>query len=374
MRVDVHVCQMRTPGDVSELARLFDDGVVAPESVVALVGKSEGTGLGKDTGREAADRAIKDLLGERLGMPASEVAERLCIILSGGSPGVITPHIAVFSRTDDAAPVEGGSEPRLVAGLAHSSDIAPEQVGRMGQIDTVRHAVAAAMKDAGIVDPADVHLVLVKAPSLTPEGIADAQARGLDTVTHDVSIGPEGAICYSNDASALGVALALGEVSEEDVHDGMVRRDFSVYSDVAMTSSGGEKTHAEVLLLGNAIGSTSALRIGHHSMASIIDGTAVEGALRSAGVDVVAGDTRAASQDLVYALAKMIMPARAELYGKRITLLDDQVGYHVAKAMGGFLLASTTGHTQVFVSGGEHNSHQGPPDGNPLALIVRASA
>ncbi len=372
MRVEVHVCQMRTPGDVSELARLFDDGVVAPEDVVALVGKSEGTGLGKDTGREAADRAIKDLLGHRLGIPASEVAERLCIILSGGSPGVITPHVAVFSRTEDAGSPHRGGEPRLVAGLAHSSDIASEQVGRMGQIDTVRHAVEAAMKDAGIVDPADVHLVLVKAPSLTPEGIADAQSRGLDTVTHDVSIGPEGAICYSNDASALGVALALGEVSEESVHDGMVRRDFSVYSDVAMTSSGGEKTHAEVLLLGNAIGSTSSLRIGHQSMASIIDGSAVEGALRSAGVEVVDGDTRAASTNLVYALAKMIMPARAELDGKRITLLDDQVGYHVAKAMGGFLLASTTGHTQVFVSGGEHNSHQGPPDGNPLALIVRA--
>ena len=67
----------------------------------------------------------------------------------------------------------------------------------------------------------------------------------------------------------------------------------------------------------------------------------------------------------------MIMPATSELDGRRITLLDDHVGYHVAKAMGGFLLASTTGRTEVFVSGGEQNSHQGPPDGNPLAVIVR---
>jgi cyanuric acid amidohydrolase len=371
MRVDIHVCQMRAPGDVSEIARLFDEGTVAPDHVVALVGKSEGTGLGKDTGREAADRAIKELLGERLGVRAPEVADRLCIILSGGSPGVITPHVAVVTRTDDE-PAGRSSQPRLVAGLAHSSDILPEEIGRMGQIVKVRHAVESAMADAGVQDPSDVHAVLVKAPSLSPESIADARARGHDTVTHDVSIGPEGAICYSNDASALGVALALGEADDRSVYDAMVRRDYSVFSDVALTSSGGEKTHAEVLLLGNVIGASSTLRIGHRSMRSIIDGSAVQGALESAGIEVENGDTLAASHNLVYALAKMIMPGQGELDGRRITLLEDPVGYHVAKAMGGFLLASTTGRTEVFVSGGEQNSHQGPPDGNPLAVIVRA--
>lgn len=370
MRVDIHVCQMRSPGDVSEIARLFDDGVVSPDTVIALVGKSEGTGLGKDTGREAADRAIKELLTARLGTTQDGLADRLCIVLSGGSPGVITPHVAVFSRTDDAG-VPGFGEPRLVAGLAHSTDILPEEIGRMGQINKVRAAVEMALADAGMDNPSDVHAVLVKAPSLSPESIAEAKERGHDTVTHDVSIGPEGAICYSNDASALGVALALGEADEQDVHDGMVRRDYSVFSDVALTSSGGEKTHAEVLLLGNTTSSASSLRIGHRSMRSIIDGSAVQGALESAGVEVTDGDTRRASEGLVYALAKMIMPATSELDGRRITLLEDQMGYHVAKAMGGFLLASTTGRTEVFVSGGEHNSHQGPPDGNPLAVIVR---
>jgi cyanuric acid amidohydrolase len=364
---------MRSPGDVTEIARLFDQGVVSPEAVVALVGKSEGSGLGKDTGREAADRAIKELLADRLGTSAEDVADRLCIVLSGGSPGVITPHVAVFTRTDDGARV-GVGEPRLVAGLAHSADILPEEIGRMGQISKVRAAVDLALADAGVEDPSDVHAVLVKAPSLSPESIAQARARGHDTVTQDVSIGPEGAICYSNDASALGVALALGEVDERDVHDGIVRRDYSLFSDVALTSSGGEKTHAEVLLLGNTTSSTSSLRIGHRSMLTIIDGSAVAGALESAGVEVRDGDTRKASENLVYALAKMIMPASGELDGRRITLLEDQVGYHVAKAMGGFLLASTTGRTEVFVSGGEQNSHQGPPNGNPLAVIVRSDS
>lgn len=372
MRIDVHVCQMRTPADVSEIARLFDTGAVDPADIVAVVGKSEGTGLGRDVGRETADLSIRSLLAERTGCTPVEIADRVCIVLSGGSPGVITPHVALFTRGPDPVARLSNGDPRLVVGLAHSEEILPEQVGRMGQISKVRAAVSAAMEDAGLTDPADVHLVLVKAPSLTAESIADANARGHDTVTRDVSIGPEGAICYSNDGSALGVALALGEARDEQVHDSMVRRDWSVYSDVAMTSSGGEKTHAEVLLLGNSTDSSSTLRIGHRSMRTIIDAGAVSGALESAGADG-SRDVGETAKTVVYALAKMIMPETAELAGQRITLLDDQVGYHVAKAMGGFLLASLTGHTTVFVSGGERNSHQGPPNGNPLAVIVTAT-
>jgi cyanuric acid amidohydrolase len=372
MRTDVHVCQMRTPADVSEIARLFDTGALDPADIVAVVGKSEGTGLGRDVGRETADLAIRSLLAERTGCTPAEIADRVCIVLSGGSPGVITPHVALFTRGPDPTPRPSNGDPRLVVGLAHSEEILPEEVGRMGQISKVRAAVSAAMEDAGLTDPTDVHLVLVKAPSLTAESIAEAHARGHDTVTRDISIGPEGAICYSNDGSALGVALALGEARDGQVHDSMVRRDWSVYSDVAMTSSGGEKTHAEVLLLGNSTDSSSTLRIGHRSMRTIIDAGAVSSALESAGV-VCTGDVDETSKTVVYALAKMIMPETAELAGRRITLLDDQVGYHVAKAMGGFLLASLTGHTTVFVSGGERNSHQGPPDGNPLAIIVRAT-
>jgi cyanuric acid amidohydrolase len=362
---------MRNPSDVSALTRLLDEGTVRADEIFAVVGKSEGTGLGKDVGRETADLALRSLLADRLGCSIDDVAQRLCIVLSGGSPGVISPHVAVFTRSSPTQ-ARGHDEPRLVAGLSHSAEILPEEIGRVGQVHKVRRAVADAMADAGITDPKQVHLVLVKAPSLSPESIAEARGRGHDTVTTDVSIGPEGAICFSNDGSALGVALALGEAREEDVHDAMVRRDWSVFSDVAMTSSGGEKTHAEVVLLGNAPGSTSELRIGHRSMSNIIDASAVAGALESAGVPVVDGDVRGAAEHLVYALAKMVMPETGELGGQRITLLDDPVGYHVAKAMGGYLLASTTGHTAVFVSGGERNSHQGPPDGNPLAVIVRA--
>jgi cyanuric acid amidohydrolase len=371
--VDLHVCPMRTPSDVSAVRELFDAGDVDPRDVIALVGKTEGSGLGKDTGREMADRALRALLAERLEVSTSEVGDHICVILSGGTPGVITPHVAVVTRRYRHVESTRNDDGRLVAGLGRSPSILPEEVGRTGQIHKVADAVRAAMSDAGMTDPNDVHLVLVKGPSLTAEGIAGARSRGHDTVTADLSIGPEGAICYSNDASALGVAVALDEMPESVISDEVVRRDWGVYSDVAMTSSGGEKDHAEVLLFGNSTTAAGTLRIGHRSMTDILDADAVTGALASAGMTVEGRPTSEQTARIVYLLAKMIIPGGDRLRGLRITMQDDPMGYHVAKAMGGYLIASATGKTMCFVSGGERNSHQGPPEGNPLAAIVRMS-
>lgn len=380
--VEVSVLPMERPSDVSALRVLLAEEVDARD-VIAVIGKSEGTGLGRDQGRETADAAIRDVFARSLRIEPEAVADRICIVLSGGTPGVLTPHVAVVSRRwvpDDPTAGEGRegerqsgqNHKRLVVGAAHSRDILPEDVGRMAHIRTVADAVRQAMNDAGVSDPGDVHLVLVKAPSLTPEGIAAARGRGRDTVTSDLGIGPEGAICFSNDASALGVAAALGEVDEAALDDDVVRSDWSLYSEVAMTSSGGEKTHAEVLLLANAERAAGSLRIGHQPMTDILDQAAVDGALTNAGLPGSSPSATSADQ-VVYLLAKMIIPGSARLRGGRITLQDDPQGYHVAKAMGGYLLAATTGHTMSFVSGGERNSHQGPPEGNPLAAIVRLS-
>lgn len=368
VRVDLSVCVMRTPEDVSAIADLFDRGSVRADEVVAVVGKTEGTGLAGDPVRERADTAVRTLLADRIGIGLEEVADRVSFVLSGGSPGVITPHVTLISRRlcDDPPP----GEKRLVVGLARSAPIRPEDVGRMTHVHTVAGAVSTAVRDAGL-EPADVHLVLVKAPALTEASIADANDRGVDTVTTDVSLGPDGGMCWSNDASALGVALALGEVPPERLHQDVIRRDWTVYSDVAMTSAGGEKTHAEVVVLGNGAHGRGSLRIGHRSMRDILDGEAVYAALASARGEGAPNDGAA---DVVYALGKAVLPARPEVRGQPITLHRDPESHHVAKAMGGHLIASRLGRTAVFVSGGEHNSHQGPPDGNPLAVVVRREA
>jgi len=371
-QVEMHVCSMARPSDTSEFAALLDSGAVDPASVVSLVGKTEGTGLHDDSGRELADLRLREVLGQRLGIHRDEVTGRVSMILSGGCYGVISPHVTVISRRwVEVAPAAAPTTPALVIGRAYSDDIFPEEIGRLGQIRTVAVAVRAAVADAGITDPADVHCVMVKGPSLSPASIRDAEARGQTVVTHDVSVGVSGAMCYANDGAALGVAVALGEVPESALSDAAVRRDWHLYSAVATTSAGGEKRHAEVLVLGNAAPSLSALRVGHGVIRDPIDVEGVKVALRSAGLAFGCCPSSEDQARIVQVFAKLVVPGSDMVRGRRITLREDATAYISAKAVGGVLVASVTGDPGVMVSGGEQNSHQGPPDGSPVAAVVR---
>jgi cyanuric acid amidohydrolase len=372
-RVEMFVCPMSSPSDTTGLQRLVDEGKVRPDTLVALVGKTEGTGSHDDWGRVWADVVLRDWTARLLGIPVDEVAKHVIFVLSGGCPGVITPHIVAVTREWIDVPDEGaGADKRLVVGRAGSDPMPPEEVGRMGQIRKVAEATHRAMADAGLTDPHDVHLVMVKVPGLTTASIKDAEGRGKTVVSHDLTFGPEGAGVYANDAAALGVAMALGEVKEAALSDGVVRRDWNLYSEVAMTSSGGEKRHGEVVVFGNSIASRSALRIGHAVTKDFIDAGGVRNALRAAGINFSDGlpDEGDLSR-LVHVFAKSVIPGSDQIRGQRITLLDDPDAYQIGKALGGMLIASVTGRTTNYVSGGERNSHQGPPGGNIVAAVVR---
>lgn len=372
-RVEIFVSPMATPADTSGLQKLADSGKIKPDSLVALVGKTEGTGFHDDWGRVWADVALREWTAGFAGIPIDEVAKRVIFVLSGGCPGVITPHIVAVTREWVEASERSDGDKRLVVGRAGSEPIGPEEIGRMGQIHKVAAATKEAMKDAGLTDPKDVHLVMVKVPGLTIASIADAESRGHTVVTHDLTFGPEGAGAYSNDGAALGVALALGEVPESKLSDNVVRRDWDLYSEVAMTSSGGEKRHGEVVVFGNAASSQSPLRIGHAVTRDFIDAQGVRDALRVAGLHFPDGLPEEEDLDrLVHVFAKSVIPGSNVVRGNRITLLDDADAYTIGKALGGMLVASVTGRTTNYVSGGERNSHQGPPGGNIIAAVVRA--
>ncbi|TME07845.1 MAG: ring-opening amidohydrolase [Chloroflexi bacterium] len=370
-RVEMFVCPSAMPADTSGLQGLADAGKIKPDTLVALVGKTEGTGAHDDWGRVWADVALREWTGNFLGIPAGDVAQRVIFVLSGGCPGVITPHIAAVTR-EIVEVSDAGKEKRMVVGRAGSEPMPPEEVGRMGQIHKVAEATKRAMADAGLSDASDVHLVMVKVPGLTVASIRDAESRGKTVVSHDLTFGPEGAGSYANDAAALGVGLALGEVKESALSDEVVRRNWDLYSEVAMTSSGGEKRHGEVVVFGNSAGSQSALTIGHAVTRDFIDAQGVRNALRSAGVRFKDGlPDEADLGRLVHVFAKSVIPGSDQVRGQRITLLDDPDAYQIGKALGGMLIASVTGRTTNYVSGGERNSHQGPPGGNIVAAVVR---
>lgn len=141
-----------------------------------------------------------------------------------------------------------------------------------------------------------------------------------------------------------------------------------------MTSSGGEKRSGEVVVFGNSSTSNSALRIGHAVTTDFIDAEGVRNALRSAGLRFEGLPPETELSRLVHVFAKSVIPGSDRIRGQRITLLDDADAYQIGKALGGMLIASVTGRTTNYVSGGERNSHQGPPGGNIVAAVVKADA
>src|SRR5438445_4216454 len=345
-RVEMFVCPSATPADTSGLQKLADAGKIKPDTLVALVGKTEGTGRPDDWGRIWADAALREWTAKFLDVSKDEVAKHVIFVLSGGCPGVITPHIAAITREwVEVADRRQGDEKRLVVGRAGSDAISPEEVGRMGMIRKVATATHEAMKDASLTDPEDVHLVMVKVPGLTTASIKDAESRGKTVVSHDLTFGPEGAGVYANDAAALGVAMALGELPESSLSDAIVRRNWDLYSEVAMTSSGGEKRHGEVVVFGNSTASRSPLRIGHAVTKDFIDAEGVRNALRAAGLQFNGLPSETDLSRLVHVFAKSVIPGSDQIRGQRITLLDDADAYQIGKALGGMLAASVTGRT-----------------------------
>ena len=102
---------------------------------------------------------------------------KIPMVWSGGCDGVITPHATVFARNDRKGPA---SKSRLTIGTAMSATLLPEDIGRLTMVEKVAEAVRAAMRNAGISDPADVHYVQTKTPLLTIESVREAEAPAPD--------------------------------------------------------------------------------------------------------------------------------------------------------------------------------------------------
>lgn len=370
---DVHVCAMNSPADTSVIEKALSDGTIDARDVVAVVGKSEGSGLPNDYGRLLADLGIRRVLAKASGRSEEEIADSVTIAISGGSPGTVVPHASIFTQRwvdpkTVGAPLPGGA---LVLGRSHTTEILPQDIGRSSQVLITASAVSEAMADAGVSDVSQVHMVLVKGPALTAETISRLLSDGIEPVTRDPGIGPMGSMCYSNDAMALGVAVALGEVDASLIEDEVIRNDWSLYSNVAGTSSGGEKRGGEVLVIANRNDSASGLRAGHGITSSLGNSDGIKEALRSAGLRFECCPDEVQKGRIAQVLGKFTLPGSADLAGGRSTLLGDHEAHHVAKAVGGAVVMSVTGISMAFISGGEANSHMGPPGGNPICALVR---
>jgi cyanuric acid amidohydrolase len=362
--VDVLRIPTKGPGDVSGLMRLIETGKVAPSSILAVLGKTEGNGGVNDFTREYALAALCEALSPHLGLAPRAVEDKIAFVMSGGTEGVLSPHLTVFARSFcGETPNDQLSDKRFSIGIAHTRDFLPEEIGRKVQIEETVTAVHQAMRDAGIDDPHDVHFVQIKCPLLTSERIEAALNRGRNTITTSgySSMG------YSRGASALGVALALGEIDGE-IEEDQVLKNWDLFSSVASSSAGIELMHNVVIVMGNSRWSTSPFVIGHAVMRDSIDLSAVIEAFKSVGLGIA--DAQATGR-LVNIFAKAEASPDGCVRGFRHTMLDDSdVGStrHARAAVGG-LISGLSGTGAVYVSGGAE--HQGPPGGGPVAVIAR---
>jgi cyanuric acid amidohydrolase len=368
------VFPMTSPTDTSGLVSALREGRIDPDSIVAMIGKSEGTGLADDPLRDLAEGSLRHVLAEWRGCPREEVDSHVSIVMSGGCYGVISPHVTVVTVDWRDAVAGSLNEPRLVIGRSWSDSFAPEEIGRMGQIRRVAEAVRAAMADAGLANTSDVKAVLVKGPALSTESVRDAKGRGKTVVSEELSVGRDSVMSYSNDASALGVALALGEVNEAQLSDAVVRREWNLFSSVAMTSCEAGRDRADVVLMGNRKGSLSDLRIGNGITRDLLDLSGIQTALRTAGLEFGELPSHDDQARIVQVFAKLAIPDGDELRGRYITIQQDDQIHRTAKIIGGVLISCVTGEPMSFVSGGERNTHQGPPGGNPVAAVVRCGS
>jgi cyanuric acid amidohydrolase len=366
MSIDVTRILTKGPGDVSGLLQMIGAGKMDPATILAVLGKTEGNGGVNDFTREYAVAALCDALSPHLELSPRKVEEKIAFVMSGGTEGVLSPHITVFARTPSNGRSTDGAGKRLSVGMAQTRDFAPEELGRRAQIAETAMAVHAAMADAGIDDPRDVHFVQIKCPLLTSERIEAAHARGHKTITTSAY----GSMGYSRGASALGVAAALGEIAA-DVGEDQVLKNWDLFSSVASTSAGIELMHNVVIVMGNSPRSASAFVIGHAVMRDSIDSAAVIEAFRSVGLGVADGTDPGAADRLVNVFAKAEASPDGCVRGFRHTMLDDSdIGStrHARAAVGG-LIGGLAGTGAVYVSGGAE--HQGPPGGGPVAVIAR---
>ena len=350
--------------DMSGLLAEINSGAFTADQIIGVIGKTEGNGGVNDFSRILADRVFRDFLNTHGTRSPSEI-DTMPIVWSGGTDGVIAPHMNVFARVPD----NGASDAkRLAVGVTMSEPILPEEIGRLPMVDKVAEGVRVAMADAGITDPADVHFVQSKTPLLTRERIEDARSRGKDVVMTDTME----SMAVSNATAALGIGYAVGEFDRPRPEQ--IANDLDLYSSVASCSSGVEQDPAQIVVVGNRAGAGGDFRIGHSVMRDALDFDGIYDAIRSAGLDL---PDRPHPSDLGDAVVNCFIKCETDpsgrLRGRRLVSINDSDIHHTHHTKGavGAVATAAIGDPAVFCSVAA--LQQGPAGGGMVAAIVDMS-
>ena len=363
MDVNVYRLPMASPDDVSELDKLIESGEIDPMQICAIIAQTEGDGYA----RGYAALSFELMLSRHMHTTREAVAARIPMLMIGLTGGLMSPHYTVFTQKEVQAQPNG--EKRLALGIKLTRVLLPEEYGTAVQVRLVAQAVREAMAEAGIEHISDVHCVEVKCPNLTPARLADAAARGQKCVSSNFAE----AGSKSKGASALGVALGLGEISEEQVTDEAICSDWSLYSNVASTSAGNEQVACKVIVMGNSTQSVSKYHIGSGVMKDSLDVEGARAAFRSAGLRFDYDIPQDQRERIATVFINAGADAMGSIRGRRTTMKSDYLsGYQgiFSKAVLNAVVGSVVGDSMILASAGFE--HQGPLGASLVAAIVEA--
>lgn len=354
-----------SPSDLSGLIELVDQGKINPAEVICIIGKTEGNGGRNDFTRDLAMLAFEDYFSQKLKISRKEVTDKIIFSLSGGCEGVVSPHILVFVKCGTPADKKL-SEKRLAVGIGFTREFAPEEIGRMAQIEETAKVIKNIADKLQLDSPKEVHLIQMKGaiPKYSFEQ-GEAARKANKPIRSDM--------VYSRGASALGAACALGEVDINDLSDESVCFDFEKFSSTASCSAKPGLTRTEIMVLANSPYWDGQLKINSGVLKDMLDMDSIQKCLIGLGFNLNNGHLSAEQTGrLVGVFAKSEADPSGSIRGKRHTMLqdDDISDTRYSRCVLSSVLAAITGDTAVYVS--TRSEHHGPSGGGTLAIISYA--
>ena len=302
------------------------------------------------------------------GSATADVFERIPMLMIGGTAGLMSPHFTLFVNKPAAGETKSAGA-RLAIGVASTRRLKPEEYGTAAQIELVASGVREAMRRAGIRAPDEVACVEMKCPQMTAQRADDAAARGKKLADPNPMI----VSSMSRGASALGAAVALGEVAaDRDIR--RHRRPAARISTPrkARPLRGSEQDAVRIVVLGNVAGAPGDYVVGNGVMQDQLDVAGARAAFTAAGLRledgiVVPEDRRKVAAVFVNAGAN----ALPHCLGRRHTMATDFLAAfagHVAKAVAHANVAAIAQDTLVLGNAG--SEHQGKPGSNLVCVVA----
>lgn len=286
-------------------------------------------------------------------------------IFSGGTEGVLSPHVTFFVRAKNKNVPTG-----LVASIVRTRVLAPHEVGTSTHARQVAARVSETMRESSLT-PDHVHLVLIKCPLLTSGKIEAIRAESRTPITTDTYE----SMAKSRYASAVGIAVALDELPDSQLEESLSSSG-STWSAKASCSSGAELEDCHILILATDPTVTTSEPQRHRGrgllhgisrpMADAIDAASILHLLEAVKTDngkivQVFAKAEADPRGLVRSRWRHTMNTDSDIHSTR----------HARAAVGG-LLAGLVQDCEIYVSGGAEG--QGPAGGGSLCVVYRTES